>query len=609
MDWLNITRWPLSAQLLLLAGIDAHLTLWLSRQANVLQTLLAWLLALLLFLLAILRFDQEQEDAQPLNLGWNRYDSWAILVLMLLALALRGFYLDQAPLAMHNDEAVVGVRAMSLVGKPLAAFWVPDEMSLTNIWYYLQAAFILLFGQTATGVRMFAVFSGVLTMPAAYLLVRLLFTQRMAIGAVFLLATYHFHIHFSRLGLAPIADPFFGCLVFSCLVIGLRTRRRFFFALAGMILGLALNFYTGSRLFVPLTMLLGLTWLLAQQQIWRTWHQPEVWFPWFLVGATLLVSAAPQLQAALINPHNFFVRVTVPSAAPEAAQQATKHGWSQLRFWFEQFRHALLSFYVYPESGYQGFYDKENPLMRGVAAWLMALGSVLTLWWWRQWRSQLLIGWYLLTALVGGMLMADPSAQQRYVTLTVVACLLVALALEQARQWAVRWWPRGRWATEAVIGALYINLAVTSIYAYYVDYLPRANYGTASSQIGTALAYYLRGQPTNTQAWFVGKPVEGYYRSHIPRYLASQVTLSNLTTLTGQPLSSQQPVALQLAAKGTGPLIFITAPQQKQERAVIEKWYPHGSLEPIIWPQRKDPVLFAYRLEQHGEEQSSQSIK
>lgn len=594
LDRLSFGRWPLSTPLLLLAGLAAHLTLYASRQQAAGATLATWLLALLFFLWAIWSFDREQPERQPLLLHWDRYDTWSVGLLMLLALALRVVNLEHGPLALHNDEAVVGVRALNLVGQPLAPFWKPDEMSLTNVWYYLQAPFILLFGRNATGVRMMAVFTGVLTIPTAYLFVRLLFTQTVAIGATFLLATYHFHIHFSRLGLAPILDPFFGTLALSTLVIGLRTRRPYYFALTGVILGIALNFYTGARLFIPLTALLGLSWLLIHRP-WRTWLQPATWFPWLLVGLGLLIAAAPQLQAAILEPRFFLIRVTAPSALRTAATTAQQEGWSQSYFWFEQLRHALLSFYFYPESGYQGFYDKEHPLMRGLAAWLMAGGSLLALWRWRQWRYQVLILWYLLTALVGGMLMADPAAQQRFVTLTVVACLLVALALDQARRWAIFWWPAARGPSEVVAIVLYLNLAVVSVYGYYFQYLPNGRlYGTLSSQMGTALARYLQDQPADTQVWFVGKGMNGFLHSHIPRYLAPQVQLNDLTTFLTATATPPPPVTI---ADKSAPTLFVTAFFQPQERAAIQQQYPGGVEVPINWPGSDAPVLTVYRFE------------
>jgi hypothetical protein len=118
-------RWFLSAPLLLLAGIGAHLALYTSRQHMAGATLIVWICALLLFLLAVWHFDQEQQDRQPLNLRWDRYDTWSVGFLMLLALVLRVVNLEHGPLALHNDEAVVGVRALDLVGKPLTAFWLP----------------------------------------------------------------------------------------------------------------------------------------------------------------------------------------------------------------------------------------------------------------------------------------------------------------------------------------------------------------------------------------------------------------------------------------------------------------------------------------------------
>jgi 4-amino-4-deoxy-L-arabinose transferase-like glycosyltransferase len=592
--WFLPWLWPVSAQFLLLAAIDIHLALYLSRQPDKVGTAVAaWGLALSLLIAGFWFADQERSDLRPLGLAWTRIDTLAVVCLTLLALAPRLINLNGAPYALHNDEAVVGVRALALVGQPIAPLWLADEMSLTNVWYYTVLPFIQLLGNTAAGVRFFAVVVGTATIATTYLLLRLLFPRSVALIAVFLLATFHFHIHFSRLGLSPIVDPFFGTLILSCLVIGLRTGRYLFFVLAGVLLGIAINFYTGSRLFIPLTGLMLLLWLgdELRRTGWRRWREPAIWFPVLLLGLGFLMAAAPNLQAAAADPQNFFARITAPRVTPELIAKATaEQGWTPARFWLEQVRRSVLSFYLYPESGYQGFYDDKRPLLWGLSAGLAGVGMLLIVKRARQWRYQLLILWYLLTALVGGALMSDPAAQQRYATLSIVVCLAMALVIDAVWEGVARFWPAGQRITAGLVCVLLVYLGAESLHRYFYDYLPRANYGTISSQYSTALAYFLRDQPAGTPVWFIGAPTRFMLRSHIPHYLAPHVARWDLTACS-ESLDHCRQLVDSLLVPSTTPTLLVTRPQQEAERTVIQQRFPQAELIAIPWSPAPAPVI------------------
>ena len=94
-----------------------------------------------------------------------------------------------------------------------------------------------------------------------YLLVRLLFSRGLALLVALLLAGYHYHLHYSRLGLNNIADPFFVAWALYFLVVGWQGNRRWAWAFSGVLAGLAFFFYTGGRQ-VPV--------ILAGIVIWAT---------------------------------------------------------------------------------------------------------------------------------------------------------------------------------------------------------------------------------------------------------------------------------------------------------------------------------------------------
>ncbi len=142
----------------------------------------------------------------------------------------------------------------------------------TWIYPYLQAGAVQIVGPNLLGIRLVSVFLGTLTIPALYLLARTLFTPRTALIAAALLAVFPPHVHFSRLGLNNIADPFFGVLALAFLARGFKHNRRADYVLAGVMLGLTQYFYEGGRLVYPaLVLLWGPVALLAWGGRWRGW--------------------------------------------------------------------------------------------------------------------------------------------------------------------------------------------------------------------------------------------------------------------------------------------------------------------------------------------------
>ncbi|MBV7338422.1 glycosyltransferase family 39 protein [Chloroflexi bacterium TSY] len=270
------------------------------------MSVLFWVTGLSLFLYSCWALTREHQT-EPLSLGfsWNRLDLVAIGTILIAALVLRVYKLESAPFALHNDEAVMGIKTLALIKNPTVKIYLFDEFSTTNLWYYILSGGIRLFGQTVAALRVPSAIIGTLTILPVYLMARLLFSQRIAIIATVLLATYHFHIHMSRLAVNNVTDPFFGTLIFSALIIGLRTKRREFLGLAGVLIGLSLHFYTGARLFIPLTLLMGMAWYIHHYRIQDVWTRPMIWLPAIIVLCGLLQTTVLLAQNIVLDP-NFF---------------------------------------------------------------------------------------------------------------------------------------------------------------------------------------------------------------------------------------------------------------------------------------------------------------
>src|SRR5665811_497006 len=132
-----------------------------------------------------------------------------VFVITGIALALRATNLDLYPTSMHGDEGEMGMETLRVlgVGDPLPLFglgWGP----LPNLFYYLQAGFIFIFGRNEIGLRMISALVGTACVPLVYLVGRKFWGKLAGFTGAWLIAVSHFNINYSRLGLNVIESAF-----------------------------------------------------------------------------------------------------------------------------------------------------------------------------------------------------------------------------------------------------------------------------------------------------------------------------------------------------------------------------------------------------------------
>jgi uncharacterized membrane protein len=581
-------RWPASLWLLCASGLAFAALLHLHRgvQPNATQTTTAWLLTIGCFLLGCHQLDREAADPHPFPLTWARRDTVVLSLLVLLALVLRTVDLAHIPLAMHNDEAAMAMEAVNVIEGSLSNPFAIGWYSHPTLWFYLVSFSLRLFGETLTGARLVSALVGTVGTATLYLMARLYFNRQVAVLATFLLTTYHFHIHFSRIALNNIVDPTLGALIFSCLFIAIRTRRVFWFGLSGVVLGLSLYFYMGTRLFILLALGLGGLWWVTQG--YRQRANPSLWWALWVMITGFVFVASPLLQTFYRDPEYFLIRTRVVMLRADwIATVKRERGWTTLQFFWDQIQNSLLIFFNRPDVS--DFYDHKYPLLHGLTAGLTLLGLVIAAWRLRQGRYQVLIGWSALAIIFGGVLMLTPRMAQRYVTLAPVVCLLMAIALDELATNATALWPKRKQIVQFALAVLVLYLGANSVRQYFFDYIPRETFGNFSSQAATVLARYLQTQPTGTEVWFLGEPWISYSGFPILRFHAPNVIGRDLPDLLTDVTTA--PPAL-----GDAPTIYVAVPNRMQELARIEAAYPGGQPQPLYWPKRPEPVLYVYWL-------------
>jgi len=139
---------------------------------------------------------------------------WLLVGIVLLAIVLRLFRLHLVPAGFDTDEAFNMFDALRIL-KGARPVFLPDNAGREALYSYLQAGLVALLGPRVLALRLSSALVGIVTVPAAYLLVRRLpFPRPRLLGLLTasLLAMSLYHLVFSRYGIRSITIPLFECL-------------------------------------------------------------------------------------------------------------------------------------------------------------------------------------------------------------------------------------------------------------------------------------------------------------------------------------------------------------------------------------------------------------
>jgi hypothetical protein len=580
-----LSQEPLGTALLFLGVVYGCATFWLHTRPDISPWVLlgVWFSSLGLLLVGTWRIDKRflhvshWATTSSNALSINRWEWLALFTLTSAAFLLRAVFLGNLPHNLSGDEAEMGMTARMVlsgaVHDPFAAGW----LSHPNLWFFFQALSLRLFGDNVGGLRMASVLFGTATIPALFLFARRLYGKTPALIATALLATSHFHIHYSRNALNNIADPLFGIIGFTALYRGIQKRSLFSFTLTGVALGLAQHFYMGARL-LPLLLLVVLLhqFLLRPISLIRLrWH-----LVFLLVG--FLIAFGPLMVFFASRPDVFNARITMVGIFhSEWFISQQRLGRSISAILLEQLRGGFGAFTFVADRSAQ--YDPGVALLDPFASILFLFGVALLITRWRQFNSVIILAWLGGTALLGGVLLASAPVSPRYVTTAPLMCLVVALALDQMRHILHSLNGIPKHITNGLALAVVAFLAFWNINFYFNIYTPRNVFGWINVEVGTEVGIYLSKQTDPVYVYFFGPP-RMYYGFGSIRFLAPEVQGTDML----EPL--MRPNQLPPHPDGYRP-VFVFLPEREAELAVIRQRYPNGELYRV--PRiTSDEVLF-----------------
>jgi 4-amino-4-deoxy-L-arabinose transferase-like glycosyltransferase len=496
----------------------------------------------------------------------NGWELGLVVLLLVAAFALRAWRIDTIPWTLSGDEGSQGLWARDVISGRVTNMFGLGWLSVPNMSFFWQAGWFRLLGDGISGLRLPWAVVGVLTVLGTYLLVRRLFDRRLALLTAFLLATYHYHIHYSRLGSNQVADPLFMVWALYFVSVGFQKRRPWAWALSGVVAGLAFYFYAGSRQ-VPVILGAALGWAALTEPGFIRDHRRDL----LVMFGAFAVTVGPMLLQAVQRPDDFNARINQVGIFQSGwlDREAQITGRTKLSLLLEQFRRSFLAFNLYRDR--TSWYGAAIPLMEFLASIFFVLGTAISVFRLRQWRYAVFVIWFASVVVLGGALTESPPSSQRLVSTAVPAMFFVAVALRELTRALSEWIGMPEFGRRALAACIACVLALLSIHYYFGPYQRSWTFGNTNAEIATRIGYYLRDLGPDWEEYFFGAP-RMYADFASTPFIAKGVSSFDVTKPLAQPPDFVDPMKRP---------VFIFLPERAGEIEWVRHLYPSGALEEV----------------------------
>jgi 4-amino-4-deoxy-L-arabinose transferase-like glycosyltransferase len=573
---------------LLLAVVLISLLLWriphLMPQDNYSAYFLVWILAILLFLTAVAR----PSESYHLRI-WLRQRGGLLLAIgciVLLAFLLRVWRVGTLPFTLGGDEASQGLEALRVINGDLRNPFTTGWLGVPTMSFFYNSLSIRFLGSTIFALRLPWVIVGTLTVLTTFALVRQLLGTRMALVTAVLIATYHYHIHYSRLGSNQIADPLFLSLALYFLYRALDRRSNLDWALMGTVTGLAFYVYAGARL-TPVVILsvLAYIFILNPRRFWQENRQGIL-----VGGVAFLIVAAPMLQYAARFPDDFNARINEVGIIQSGwlAKEVEILEEPTWRILLDQFRRASLAFNYYSDRTV--WYGLREPLLDPIFGGLFLLGLFYGIM--KMFDRQVgpriapMMAWWWSGMLLGGMLTESPPSSQRLITLAIPVSFFIAYAMWELVRLAsqvLRWR-----LTDPLLIIATLMFIFISLKTYFIVYTPQRIYGGQNAEMATEIAPILNGWKQDHRFYFVGAPSMYWGFATLPYLVPNADAVDILQPMTN-PISS-----IRLPQnKGA---VFIVLPQRMTELDLLMEAFQGGERLELFSPVDSRHMVTLYKV-------------
>lgn len=545
----------------------------------------AWPGAVILSLILVWRrVNGKASSSQQISLREKfkakRVELIILLIVLLMAFLLRTLSLTTHPYPWSGDEASIGMEARRMLNGELTNFF-DTGWSLQPNWSFLPTAITeVIFGQNILAIRLTSALAGTLAVLFVYLTARVLFNPSIALMAAGFLATLPYNVHFSRIGVNNIFDSLMSALLFWLIAKALQRDDARYYYSAGIVGGLCIYTYAGTRLALIIGVIIFLFVIITQRG-----YLSSHWKHLIAFFAGLLISMAPQAAFFIRHPNIFMGRLGQEGIFFNGwlAQRAAQTGQSELDILIDQFTRTIMVFIASPAPS--NFFNSPQPYLTILGSIVFLLGMGYSLAYMFETRYFILLVWFWTVILFGGVLTLNPPANTRLLMTSPAVSIFMALGTFKV----VEYLQRFRLLPERA--AALIFLAVVSIVSYqninfYMGeyktnmYFENANgelameVGLMANDIGEGYMIYILGEPRIFSVF----PTLAFLA---PENQRADLNAESLATLS---LSPDEKAA------------FFAIPENRPLLEEISQKFPGGQRGLIYRKPKPNEILFEYYI-------------
>lgn len=541
---------------------------------------IAWLVSILCFSIAVFWFAEWKLTHLKKISTWinlNKIEFFIFIFIVLAGFFIRVTFVTQHPYPWSGDETKIGLEAMLFIKGEKTNLFDTGWSGQPNVSFLPTLFSIFIFGQTIFAVKIVSVLVGTFSILFTYLLAREWFGKEIAIIASAFLIAYPYHLQFSRIGVGNIFDSLLAPLALFLIFYSVRTKNLITYLLAGIITGLALYLYVGTRLVLALSMITFVCIAFTKKDFLKSnLLQLSIYL------TALFITIHPIIQFFSKNPILFLTRIGQESIFNNnwLTLQMQKTG---LTFWgilLDQFLNTILVFFA-RDTG-KNFLNFDRPYLTIVGSVFFLIGILYSLFRLRDVRQVVSQIWFWSVLTLGGILTLNPPANTRMLMTTPVTALFIAL---------------GVWQVSNIL--LNLNLKRNVVYGLNILLISLLAYQNLSFYFGHYWRDRLFQDSNGELAMEAGLRLQklgedyDYYLFGLPEIDADFPTTVYLNP--NNKLISLSPDST-LSLDSTQGAFIVTIPEYQYVLQPIIEQYPNGTQETFMMKNTGQVLYYAYIL-------------
>lgn len=542
----------------------------------------AWVSSVILGIFTIGWKRSQSNDRQTLleKIRANRTELIILLIVLILALALRTIDLSTHPYPWSGDEASIGSEAMHILSGETTNLFDTGWSSQPNWSFVPTAVSELIFGENILAVRLPSALAGTLAVFFVYLAARELFNPAIALMAAAFLATLPYNLHFSRVGVANIVDSLMSSLIFWLIARAIKKDDLRYYYGAGVMGGLCIYTYAGTRLALLLAGI-AILFLFIRQKNYLSSH----WKHLLAFSTATVISAAPQAAFFVHHPDIFFGRFAQEGILFNGwlTQQVAQTGKSVWEILFQQFTKTTMVFIASPAIG--NFFNSPSPYLTILGSILFLLGMAYALAHGLEARYFILLIWFWAVILFGGILTMNPPANTRMLMTSPAVALLMALGAYKILEYLQKF----KIVPEKIVAPIFVLIVGIITYQnvnfYMVDYRNKMYFQDANGEYAMEIGLIAKKMGKDFQIFLLGAPrifssfpTFAYVAPNNPR------TDLSVETIDSFELPSNKKVG------------FFATPENHPLLQEISQKYPGGESGVFYRKSKPKELLFEYYI-------------